>query len=785
MRHRHFLRLLLTSLLSLSVLLILAWTPYFFQAPAALGLESQQAHAFVIGSDPVDGSTISTAPTTIRIFFNADISPASIAQVYAFAPGSSPDGRLVNGGRSTIPTNNARELDTPLLSPSTLPQGSYEVKWTAVATDDGDATHGLIGFNLGYSVTGLSGTPILGPITSNILPQLTLQGILSIMWDWLTFLALIFWIGIVAMEGLLLLGVGASPDASHGGIIVSLIKQGRPLQWLCLAALLVGEIINLILRGALLKDALALSGVDLAALRQLVLETNYGHLWLTRVGLICLALIFLWWTIREQNETQPPSSQSRAGASSQARAGASSQARAVSPQTRAGASPTPTLLRNGLRSRIGYGRGLPPPWSSLQSRIGYGSPWSSLQSRIGYGSPWSKNRFSKLRQEVAAAEVAAAIEEQSAEQEDTSKPDKETIAAPSSTQSSANVDAINRVPTTVPRWHTIAWLILAGLILLTIAFSGDTAQLAQQHTSAVVLNWLQLLAQAVWFGGAAYLGFVLLPLLPANASDSQGELLVNALRSYTPLLLAALGALLISVLFLTETTISDASQWLNDPYGRALLVNILLLILMVIFTGYSFFYLLPKLRRQIILLPVVDADLPARRTRRSVLEQTGSSLKRAMHILAILGAGVLLCAALMDFFAPPIVFPPLNTNNTASAANPTKAPIIQTQQVGNLSISLEVTPAQADASNTVIITLKDNSGNPVTDVHVRISTNMELMDMGTARKDLLAQAGSSTYVAVFNASEAFSMSGAWDITLSIQRPNSAPVQARFVVTLTS
>ena len=348
-------------------------------------------------------------------------------------------------------------------------------------------------------------------------------------------------------------------------------------------------------------------------------------------------------------------------------------------------------------------------------------------------------------------------------------------------QSPANTGAINRAPTTVPRWHTLAWLILAGLVLLTNAFSADTAQLAQQQISAVVLNWLQLLAQAAWFGGAAYLGFVLLPLLPTIASDSHGELLVNVLRSYTPLLLAALGVLCISELFLIETTISDASQWLNDPYGRALLINILLLVLMLIFTGYSFFYLLPKLRRQMILLPVVNADLPVRRTRRSVLEQTESSLKRAMHILAVMGAFVLLCAAFMGFFAPPIVFPPLDTG--AISSHPTNGQATQTQQVGNLSVSLEVVPAQADTSNTVIITLKDHSGTPVTDAHVRISTNMELMNMGTARKDLLAQDGSSTYVAVFSAGQAFSMAGSWDVTLSIQRPNSAPVQAQFVVTL--
>src|SRR5260370_672628 len=38
-----------------------------------------------------------------------------------------------------------------------------------------------------------------------------------------------------------------------------------------------------------------------------------------------------------------------------------------------------------------------------------------------------------------------------------------------------------RVPhgASTPRWHTIAWLTLAALMLLTLAFSSDTAQLSQ------------------------------------------------------------------------------------------------------------------------------------------------------------------------------------------------------------------------------------------------------------------------------------------------------------------
>ncbi|HLX58799.1 MAG TPA: copper resistance protein CopC [Ktedonobacteraceae bacterium] len=678
MRQRRYLRLLLMLTSGLSILLALSWLPFFSQAPAAL------AHAFVIGSDPVDGSTITTAPSMIRIFFNADISPASTARVYVFAPGGPSNGSEVDEGHSSIPANNARELDTQLVSPASLPQGSYEVKWTAVATDDGHATSGLIGFNFGYSVTGLSGTSILGPGTSNNLPQLNLQGALAVMWEWLTMLALTFWIGMVMMEGLLVLSARSNVDDVEGGVFASLRKQGRPLQWLCLAAVLVGEIINLVLRGALLTQANLQGGIDMATLRQLVLETSYGHFWMARMGLVCLALGFLWWTTREQNQQNA------------------------------------ARFSSGAHAR-----------------------------KTG-------SRFSQMRMQVA-------VELQS-EQDQGSNQDETT--------------------TGVARWYNIAWLALAALMLLTLAFSSDTTQLAQAHYSAVILDWLSLLAQAAWFGGAAYLGFVLLPLLTTLEPNHHGNFLVNLLRYYTPLLLASPGLLLFSSLFLTETTISNAQQWLNDPYGRALLVKLLLFALVLIFTIYSFFYLRPALRRQAALLPVVDIDLPARRARRSALEQSEGSLKRAMHIMSVLGAGVLLCAALMSFFAPPIVFPNITYTNNTSTTAPTTTQGVLTQQAGDLTVSLEVLPGRVGAMNIAIVSLKDK-GNPVTDAQVQISTNMQVMNMGTVNKDLPPTGDNSTYVAVFQQGESFSMIGAWVISLTIQRPNHAPVQTRFVVTLTS
>src|SRR5436309_3243445 len=219
MRQGRFLRPLLISTLGLCILLALSWLPVLFRPPAALG------SSFVVGSEPVDGSTISTPPTQVRIFFNTPISSVSIANVYFGI-----NYQVVNAGRSHVASNNPQELDTSLIAQ--LPQGSYTVRWTALSTTDGHATHGVIGFNIGHSSTGLPGQVILGPSTSNILPQLSLLGILAIAWDWLVMAALALWIGILVMESVVLV------DG----------KKSLPLQWLCLTALITGEIINLILR---------------------------------------------------------------------------------------------------------------------------------------------------------------------------------------------------------------------------------------------------------------------------------------------------------------------------------------------------------------------------------------------------------------------------------------------------------------------------------------------------------------------------------------------------------
>jgi putative copper export protein len=331
----------------------------------------------------------------------------------------------------------------------------------------------------------------------------------------------------------------------------------------------------------------------------------------------------------------------------------------------------------------------------------------------------------------------------------------------------------------VAQRNTPLWLLIAGALLFTRVLSSDAAQVLQPHISAITFEWLYRVAQGIWFGGLTYLGYVLLPLLPALDRDHNAETLMALQKRFRPFHLASIGILTICCLFLSEASIHDPQQLLTDPYGRALLLQIVLLIIMTILSFYMIFALAPRISRQALLLPVVGTDLPARRTRQFALEHTGRHLKWLVATQIWLGAGVLFCSALLSFYAPPIVFPAVNYNNTASQTASSSQQ--QTQQIGDLSVTFQLLPGKVAQPNVAILTINDSHGQPVTNAQVRLTTNMEVMDMGTTSTTI--QANNAVYSTAFDKG-VFSMAGVWDIEVSIQRPNHPAIQAHFRVNIT-
>jgi len=664
--HARFIRLVLLPALVLN-LLAYGIIVTIFEPQAA------HAQAYVIGSDPVDGSTVTTVPKMVRIFFNDDISTLSTATIQYVK-----DGNFVPvQGQSVVSPSSSHELDIPFASNS--PQGSYFVTWDAVSTVDGRATNGSIGFNVGASSLGLSGQAVLGPGSSNNLDvrNLDLLGTLSVAWEWLVEAALVFWIGILVTERLILVRT-----ARAAALLERVRRQTLPMQWLCLSALLIGEVITMLLREVHVTRTLYDGTLDFSVLVPFLTQTVYGWLWFVRVFLLLLALALLWFLTR--------------------------------PYRKQAEDTTPGAARTG----------------SLRLH----------RERVTMGS---------LKPTTEVMERA-------------SRPPA-SVAQPQGVLYTRGV--------------TITWFVLTALLLCTYALT-DT-QVSQLRLNAAVFDGLSLLAQGVWFGGLAYLGYILLPLLPTIEGESNAELLATSLQNLRPYLVAGAFVTLACLVLMSEATIPTFASWLSDPYGRALLVRFILFTLALLLTLYTLLFVLPRLAHQAALLPVVNAELPARRARQTALERRTRGLKQLVSIQTLLGAGILLSAAIMTFYSPPIVFPNVTYTNppaTSSSSTP-----VQTQSVGGLTVKLQVAPGRVNVLNVVTLHITDSNGTPVTNAHVQVITDMQVMNMGVAQH--VANGDGSTYTASFTPSEAFAMSGVWNVRVVVQRTGHANVTMTFPVSV--
>ena len=328
------------------------------------------------------------------------------------------------------------------------------------------------------------------------------------------------------------------------------------------------------------------------------------------------------------------------------------------------------------------------------------------------------------------------------------------------------------------RFFLIVWLFLAALILLTYAFTNPIAESnAQFHVYAIVLLWFSSSAQSTWFGSLACISYVLLPLMKMIEPEYRNAILTSMLRRVRHLLLIAICILSVSELYLAMISLNSTQQFISAPYGRALLVKWLLLLTMILFSACLFFVLRPQLSSS----PPVDRQAPAQGIHRTALKRTTRTLQRLFSIQAWLGIAVLLCAALLTTLVPPFIFSGENARqHIPPSATATDTNTTQTKQVGNLSVMLKITPGVAGQANTAIVTLTDTrTSKELTDAHIEIYPNMELMPMPSVQASMIG--GTPEYRVTFAQGTTFSMSGVWDIRLVIKLPDQTPLVVVFTM----
>jgi copper transport protein len=341
-------------------------------------------------------------------------------------------------------------------------------------------------------------------------------------------------------------------------------------------------------------------------------------------------------------------------------------------------------------------------------------------------------------------------------------------------------------PRTVNRTIPLLNLFLASLLFIALTMSGHAAAVASNVLPySVVIDWLHLMAAALWIGGMLYILLVYLPVLTPRSLHERARSLLAVLPHYSPLAIA--GVLLIAVTgpFTASFHLTSLDQFITTAYGRTLVVKSVLVGALLLTSAYHVFWLRPRLKKEYQKYVYTkerlekarargDADrqLPQKheglaeqvKLREGRLGQQTARLTRVLRWEPWLGVAVLLCVGLLNIFAATLT-PALAQSQNASNGTAAGA-FHQTAQTsdGKYTVSLTISPNRFGTNVFAVQVTDISTGKQLNanEVGVTVSTIMLDMDMGATSTDLQSDGKGG-----FSASIDFPMGGNWRIDVRL------------------
>ena len=344
--------------------------------------------------------------------------------------------------------------------------------------------------------------------------------------------------------------------------------------------------------------------------------------------------------------------------------------------------------------------------------------------------------------------------------------------------------------------------LLIGLVLfIAITMTGYTASVSSDIiTFTIVLDWLHLLAAALWIGGILYIAAIYLPILKKQSLADEARSLATVLPYYTPLAVAGVIITFVAVLFSTTLNQISLNRLTGSAYGRALIVEIVLLAGLLVCSAIQLFLFSPRVGKEYRkyaylanrFAPLESVEAPqsassaqqpttaersvttdrSERTPGRITQQVRlreKRLTRKIHVLTsilrwepALGVAVLLSVGLTSVFAGTLSVVPTTSQQQPAGKTQPFTTTIPTSD-GKFAALLEVNPNRF-GTNVFTVTVTDKSTGQVdANVGVTISTTMLDMDMGTDSISLLPDGKGH-----FSGSGDLSMAGNWQISIQIR-----------------
>jgi len=331
-------------------------------------------------------------------------------------------------------------------------------------------------------------------------------------------------------------------------------------------------------------------------------------------------------------------------------------------------------------------------------------------------------------------------------------------------------------------------LVLGLALFIAITMSSHAAAVNKsQLIYAVPLDWLHLLAAALWVGGMMYISTTYLPVILRSPVAERARSLITTLPYYSPWAVAAVALMAVTGPFNATFHLTSWNQFITTAYGRALVVKILLVGALMLTSAVHVGLLRPRLKKEYKKYTYVQwrvssssADAGPDRAAKLITQQVKlregrltTGTRRLIGVLRwepLLGVGVLICVGLMNAFA--------GTLSPIAPAQQTPAntkPFTTTVKTSDnkFTITFNVNPDRFGTNIFTVSVVDNGTGKPTTNVGVSLYTTMLDMDMGTDTVNLLPDGKGH-----FSASGDLSMAGRWQIRIQIQTPNNTLHEAK-------
>src|SRR5258707_8110940 len=145
----------------------------------------------------------------------------------------------------------------------------------------------------------------------------------------------------------------------------------------------------------------------------------------------------------------------------------------------------------------------------------------------------------------------------------------------------------------------LANLLLGPVLFIVITMSGHAAAVSANIVGyAIVVDWLHLLAAALWVGGMFYITTTYLPVLRRKPIPEQARSLTTVLPYFSPLAIAGVLIMAVTGPFNATFHLTSWVQFLTTAYGRTLLVKILLVGGLLLTSAYHVGLLRPRVKKE-------------------------------------------------------------------------------------------------------------------------------------------------------------------------------------------